>query len=530
MKIKSFLALVMTSAILVACSNDDADDGGVVNNPQGKAWLSLTIKNPSSGGSGLRSLNSNNQDAGTADETDIKNVRAIFFDGTLDVVEDKALTLTEAGNPGQPSGSPGEAFEVDASAEHVMIVINPPASYPASWTVGTPFSTVNAAVEADVSTIISSTNGFMMTNAKGDLEPSLSDGTLTALTLYNTKANAENSPLTINVDRVVSKVRLYAATATHPGADVSDIGWALNVTNKKYYPLSKRTPTYLGTLTPFDLYGLGSYRIDPNYDHTAILYPSTDYDDNYNYFTTSSNPSFINPVDHVAPGSPQYCHENTQRKEDNNFAYTTQILVKAKYVPTSYRLADGSTTSVKGNNDDWMRINGAAYTFASLMTYITAELNSKYALADPSLYSTPRANALNNYLNAIGVGAVSIPNTPGTVAATIIAAFQAKKIPIETAINRAGTFGTFSYYAYGLNYYKIAIKHDDTGTDKNELGEFGVVRNSVYDVRITKFNNPGLPAIPDPDPTDPIDPADGSWLSVQIDINPWTWYVQEEEL
>ena len=48
------------------------------------------------------------------------------------------------------------------------------------------------------------------------------------------------------------------------------------------------------------------------------------------------------------------------------------------------------------------------------------------------------------------------------------------------------------------------IKHDDTSAVTNELGEFGVVRNSVYDINVKKFNNPGYPAIPDPDEGTPM--------------------------
>ena len=38
----------------------------------------------------------------------------------------------------------------------------------------------------------------------------------------------------------------------------------------------------------------------------------------------------------------------------------------------------------------------------------------------------------------------------------------------------------------------------------------------------------GYPTIPDPDPAKP-DEAE-SWLSLEITVNPWTWYRQEEEL
>lgn len=71
------------------------------------------------------------------------------------------------------------------------------------------------------------------------------------------------------------------------------------------------------------------------------------------------------------------------------------------------------------------------------------------------------------------------------------------------------------------------IKHDDTDKVWNKLGEFGVVRNSVYDINVSRFNNPGYPVIPPPGP-DP-DEEEGNYLSVQINVNPWTWYSQEEE-
>lgn len=47
----------------------------------------------------------------------------------------------------------------------------------------------------------------MMTNAKGHLEPSLSNGDDTDLVLYKTSQAATTSPLSVNIDRVVAKVR-----------------------------------------------------------------------------------------------------------------------------------------------------------------------------------------------------------------------------------------------------------------------------------------------------------------------------------
>ena len=57
------------------------------------------------------------------------------------------------------------------------------------------------------------------------------------------------------------------------------------------------------------------------------------------------------------------------------------------------------------------------------------------------------------------------------------------------------------------------IKHDDSPTIMNKLGEFGVVRNSVYDITVNKINNPGYPIIPDPDPSAP-DEEEDRYLSI----------------
>ena len=534
MKIKKFLALVLTSVILVACSNNDADDnGGIVKNPQGKAWLSLSIKNPS--GTQLRSLNNPDKETGTSAETDVKSVRAIFFDGSKNVTDDIVLTSLEAGNPGSPTGAAGEGFEVAATAENVMIIVNPPSGL-GTFSVGDSYTTVNTALTLSVASVTdAATDGFMMTNAKGDLEPSTPTGGLAALTLYATKAQAEAAPLSINVDRVVAKVRLYTAAHTVPaGITVSNIEWVLNITNKKFFPLSERKKTFLNTATSFDQYGLGSFRQDPNYDHSAdgAVYPNPGYTTSYNYYTEAAPPA---PGDWLLPtdggGTAQYCHENTQIQADNNFAYVTHMIVRAEYLPNNFMKVD-STLVGPETSKDWMRISGRIYNFTSLMTYIKKELDDKYAAADPTTVATPRSNALNNYLDSVGLVGSKVPIPPtgnAATATTVYTAFSGLQSTIEGNTNKAGTFGSFAYYAGGINYYRIAIKHDDTGSATNELGEFGVVRNSVYDVTIRSINNPGLPAIPEPDPQDPIE-ADGSYISVEININPWTWYTQIEDL
>lgn len=100
---------------------------------------------------------------------------------------------------------------------------------------------------------------------------------------------------------------------------------------------------------------------------------------------------------------------------------------------------------------------------------------------------------------------------------------------IATASEGGKALKGVEYYSKGICYYKIMIKHDDSPTVMNKLGEFGVVRNSVYDITVNKINNPGYPSIPDPDPSAP-DEEEDRYLSIKIEVNPWTWYSQVEPL
>ena len=100
---------------------------------------------------------------------------------------------------------------------------------------------------------------------------------------------------------------------------------------------------------------------------------------------------------------------------------------------------------------------------------------------------------------------------------------------ISTASEGGKNLKGVEYYSKGICYYKIMIKHDNSSTIMNKLGEFGVVRNSVYDITVNKINNPGFPIIPDPDPSSP-DEEDDRYLSIKIEVNPWTWYSQVEPL
>lgn len=547
MRKKNYFLLALASLAFAACTSENLIDegGGHVIGDNETAWISLGIRKPIT-----RNLNTPNEHNGTADETNIDNATLLFFNGHTSSSVLTNVVPFDNTKIGQVTSAP-EAFKVSKSAKSVLVVVNPhnlPALNPGTTT----FGAVNAVVTNTAESLMGTGNDeFMMTNAKGDLEPSMAGtGASQELVLHPTKADAESNKLTLFVDRVVAKVRVQAKK-TSDVATIGDSYWTLNVKNKKYYPVSKRIKTLLDTPTPHDIYALGSYREDPNYDNTACAWlpntaaaAQTNYNLEYDYYTEANPPAVgvwkeaQTTIDGSDPdgNAPkvEYCLENTQRKEDNMHAYTTHVLLKTTFLPNSYQLPNKTTTAAQEADNDWIAIKGGFYTYATLMEWIESELVNKYKQINPDTYTTELTDYFNAYLGVVNA-AVPIPDKAAFEAAQITAEAQADALKLlfkgkEAAVKAKGAFtdGTVNYYSGAETYYQIMIKHDDADDINNEHGEFGVVRNSVYDVIVSKFRNPGYPTIPDPDPAKP-DEAE-SWLSLEITVNPWTWYRQEEEL
>lgn len=543
MKKKNLLMYALASLVLAGCSEDlpDGGDTGGVLNPNGESWVSLDIRTASQS---TKALNDPEIDPGTPDESNVKAVQAIFFDKDGKVTVSKDLTTGPGGEaqPGQSTGTPGKPFKVPNTSTKVLVIVNP-VGIPTINAGTTSYDDINKAVAGTVTQggtgnniIGTDKKAFMMTNAAGKLEP-YTDGT--DLTLHETEAAALKAPFVLNVDRVSSKVRLYMRKepTEYEKAEntyIQEIGWILNVTNKRYYPVSERTMTALellnGTHTPFDIYNLGSYREDPNYTNNNLL-SDEDYDLNYNYYEGQGP----NAGDWNLPGGVEYCLENTQEAVDNVHAYTTHVIFKAKFTPMSFE-NPGDKKTIEYSEEEaaklsWIKVGGGYYTFETLMNWIEHEMTSFYGNTGYTPSITIAFKDFVEEYSSIRIDTTSV--NEDAVAAVKAAAVKAQFEDEETQIKAlAGKmFGTVSYYDSGVSYYKIMIKHDndDDPDFLNQLGEFGVVRNSVYDLTITRISNPGYPVIPPPDPGTKDEDNDG-WISIQININPWTWYSQPVEL
>lgn len=593
MKKKNFLMFALASFMFAACSEslpDGGEDGGGNSSAGGDAWVSLNVVTTTT----TKALHDPDQENGTADESKVNTMMALFFDSHLTGSNNPALLTKlswgtgdpEIGTPGQPGGTPTKAFKVDKNSKAFMIILNPSSEFTTNVASASTFDDVNKIIaNTSVGAVIGGTNqnSFMMTNAKGKLEPTTitdAGGSVTVtdndLVTYATAGEAEGKPYKVTVDRVAAKVRLFADDDYPQSAlDISTVGWTLNVTNKKYYPMSERTETWLettarGCITPFDKWHFGSYRVDPNYDGqkaSMANITTTPYTDNYAYYTHASAPSWVTATaDSTGPNASKipalYCLENTQEENDNYQAYTTHVLLKVVSQPKGLQLPNnGGTYNGTTNSDNdvdasgkvnpgsaWIKIGtDGYYSYKLVVKYIEAELTAKYTDQAPDDYlQTSVTNAFGAYLDSLVK--YSVPNVTAITLPTA-AAFQAKlddntyssiadgAQKIAASFEQAGVkthgaaaYGNVSYYEGGEGYHVIMIKHDnDTDNTNNKLGEFGVVRNSVYDIAIKDIKTPGYPIIPEPDPGKK-DEEEESFISVEIGINPWTWYRQEIEL
>lgn len=587
MKVKNLVVLALITFLFGACNDDITDDkgGGALD---GEAWLALSINS----GPSTRAINGPDQENGKPDESNVDKVRVVLFNGFTNTSQVTNVADLELTDTGSSLLTESKAFKVSSKAKSILIIINPSDKLPSIVEGSSTFADVNRAITATLQDVIGAgSNSFMMTNASGLLEPqdyATTPGTPVLGDVQNntettaTAAEATGRRLKVTVDRVVAKVRLYNSATSPSGVPTptedsgiaitfSDVNWGLNVTNKKFYPISERTMTFVenrdGVTTWSALpYMLGSYRKDPNYDdgtdgavNPAITNDANGnpvytpaYIENYNFADAdlSGNTFSIDwKVPTTGTGAAaegtaiEYCLENTQSEDFNDHAYTTQAVVRAKVYPSHYKLFD-NTYQASSASGDWIKISNGYYTYTTLLGWIERELTTFYTNGtSPAL-----TNSFNSYLEylanngAVGVSKITIPARdagaypdPAAQAAVSAALFggtlQAAVADHHTTTGTGDSSGNVTYYKDGFSYYKIMLKHNnvDNNTVVNELGEFGVVRNSVYDITIGSIDNPGYPIIPKPDPETP-DEENEYYLAVEITINPWTWYSQTENL
>lgn len=427
----------------------------------------------------------------------------------------------------------------------------------------------NAATNA--TKLLDNTKGFYMANAPefttADVEPT----TLVQIKgIYRTKEEAHSKPgATVHVERGLAKVTVgkgtgndYFTGAKASGSkyskdDVKITNWALDVTNKKSFPVhvtsglkaglkstDQTVPAYaniwkdaaatIGTAPATSRFvshpsATGAFKrvywgIDPNYsmdlsDLTKCKAQFTLAEANGKGVTWNNGSGSDNPL---------YCLENTFDINNMHQGQTTRVLLKATYTPSAVAKETDKTFFMIGNSSDIWTV-----------TTLADQIKSK---AEEVLGITPAVTVtLNDGIKAAGTHVLDATNV------TIKSGEDDKTSKVVDQINTKLGFDKtkgigIKTYKNGESYYIARIKHfgDDLtpwkegdktydSNNLNWLGRYGVLRNNWYDLTINKISGPGYPDVPEVKPDTPDD-EDTKYINVSVKILDWAKRSQSVDL
>lgn len=591
MRIKHFFGLAVLAAMTASCSsNNDLVNGGNGSgeNESGTSYASITINLPTT--SGTRAAN-DNFDGGTASEYTVNDATLLIFkkagtsENEFEYVETAKLGNLEPWKKDNTTGN-GITTEATITAElkkatvgekgdyYALVILNNEAgtgnkvTLPSgSTTPPTTYGAWNAATNA--TNLLDNTKGFYMANAPefkaADQEPT----TLVQIKgIYRTKEEAHSKPgATVHVERGLAKVTVgkgtgddYFKGAKASGTkyskdDVKITNWALDVTNKKSFPVHVTFGLKAGLTSP---------------DQTVPAYANIWKDA---AATTSTAPATSRFVSHPATGAFKrvywgidpnysmdlsdvakckaqftiakadgtdakwtesskalYCLENTFDIKNMLQGQTTRVLFKATYTPNALASATEKTFFMIGNSSDiWTKDN--------LIKQITSKANEALKTTN-TLKVELKGDLLKAGTHFLTIENVSIKdgetekvNTPGLVT----------QLNDKLGLDETNGVG-IKTYKNGESYYIARIKHfgDDLtpwkegdktydSNNLNWLGRYGVLRNNWYDLTINKISGPGYPDVPEVKPDTPDD-EDTKYINVSVKILDWAKRSQSVDL
>lgn len=572
MRIKHFFGLAVLAAMTASCSsNNELVNGGNGSgeNESGASYASFSINLPTT--SGTRAGSDPTFENGDANEYKVNDATLLIFkkgstekEGDYTFVESAELGSMAPWKDKNETGVTTHA-KITAKLGNVnktdnlfaLVLLNNGTGTNAKVPLpedGEKFSTWNATATEKFA---KPENGFYMANA-----PLFKDNNVTTLVpiestkIYPTEEEAaKNAATDVYVERGLAKVTLGTGTttvktvadgSTYQGDQVTISKWALDVTNKKAYPIhnvdgltdkfskiwsndaatasttnnatTQRFVDNTATLAKRVYWG-----IDPNYENKALCKEDAD--------GTTARKAEFNYVTNTAdvkedPDKPLYCLENTFDLDNMKQGQTTRIIFKATYKPKG--LPEGETTFYKIGK------NTAIWSKGDLETEIKAAVASVVSGATTA-NTKVKLDASENDITAAGThyieaANIKVTDATGTTVATITPE-NITAINTQLGLNKDKKVG-ISTYAGGESYYVARIKHFgdaltkwESGQPYNEdnlsfLGRYGMLRNNWYELTVESVSGPGYPSVPEVKPNTPDD-EDDMYIKVSVKILKW---------
>ena len=569
----------MAALMFSACSRDEDTTGS--NGPDGEATTSyLTVNLVAAPNMGTRATgDKENYEDGTANENKVTSVRFYFFDASSKAapvkqnaqqgydnyydwsVDDDESTGSDAPNVEKKLKatliikSPKSAE--DKMPASVVAVINPPVGLP---TDVASLEDLNK-ITADYSAL--SNNNFVMSNSV------YADGT-TKMEAVNvsghicpTEAAALKDPVVIYVERVLAKVRLDVADLTGQIKDVNyggetftiyptstndkeqkfenkDIyvrflGWNVTATADKSHLMKSIDPTW-----PDNLFGASEpWNFDAYFRSFWAINPTGGVNYGYGPFNTADDNTRAN-LKNFADANYTYVQENA--------AETTGAASKTK-TPTQVIIA-AQLVDNAGKPMEFAEWAGEKYSVDDLMVELAdhASLYKEDQVPDPEnpgktklgrrkvlpteielktateVNGEPQKTQPGRYYvyaqlkqSEFGGNNKWFKDTEMGNGTTILPSPQITNI--DEANEQLEAAGHAKVWKSGMTYYYFDIEHLG---EEGKPGEYGVVRNHLYNANITKIAGLGTPVYnPDEDiyPEKPED--DDQYIAAEINILSW---------
>ena len=569
MKIKHLFGLAVIAAMSASCSsNEDLGTAGpgTGTNETGVGYATFTINLPTT--SGTRADANPEFKPGDANEYDVFNATLLVFKKPTTTASEGEYTFVEHVDLGsmQPWKSSSETgvttqakitaklSKVDKSGEYFALVllnngsgadakVNLPTDEPT-----TTYSAWNKAANA-TDKFDKTDKGFYMANA-----PLFKNNSVTTLVaidnskIFSTEAQASSGEAAadIYVERGLAKVTLTAATKDKKTVDASSSyandevtinNWALDVTNKKTFPIHnvdglstdyediwKNDPT--ATAAPSTKRFVDNseaiakrvyWGTDPNYKETNLSGVTKESKDarkeNFNYIKKENLTA--------KPTDPLYCLENTFNVANMLQEQTTRVVFKGTYTPKSITPDANGTFYKIGKNVALWNSDDLKKHIVAAVTKVVAGASAAGTTIDVDL------DAAENKLTVAGNRLLDKKN----ISVNGIELAQPQVDAVNEKLGLSEGYG-ISTYEKGESYYIARIKHFGdaltpwnpgdayNGDNLKYLGRYGMLRNNWYELNVQSVSGPGYPDVPDVKPNTPDDEID-KYIKVSVKILSW---------
>lgn len=541
MKLSRFLVGTLACTLFAACSNEE---NSAINSGQEEGQLSYVAVNIVNANPTGSRVEGGKYENGEGLENTITKARFYLFNASgnpYTVTTNEAPGAVEATNyvdittlenqgkdePNVESIKKGVLVFKGTTTElptSIVAVLNPPATLTGSKSL------------SDLQTAIadySSTTSFVMSNSVYASEGTEVVATDIVGKVAQSQPDAEANPVDIYVERVLAKVRVTFSNADkenqykvsedgEPAVYAKILGWAVTRTADKSNLLKD---------------------IDPAWDDMTLGFTWNDEPFHRSYWATTSTTVTLDKkseteiINDQKPTTPEgatnisvqrYCQENTKADEHTEVVVVAQLVNEEgnpnpiyKYFGEEHDSEEDILTLIanKYNNVYYTRTGGTSlpgggteYEYESFITPDNIHFEATTPETGGEDYEAI-AQLDDDALDGVTIY-IENPDYTGSNEKYIELADAEATINEELAKNPA------QIAKEGYVYYYTPIKH--LGTTTGSTGEYGVVRNHIYDVTITDIKGYGTPIF---DPDKDIDTTHPSneevYIAARINVLSW---------